>query len=80
MKTILGLILISVGVVVGLYVGFWWAFIGGITQIVNAVIAPEVIATTVAWGVAKVVFASLLGWISALVFIIPGWGLVTSGR
>ena len=76
MRTILGLILIVMGIVLGLYVGFWWAFIGGIVQIVNGIRAPEIVALTLAWGIAKVVFASFFGWISAMVLIIPGWALI----
>lgn len=75
MKTfylILGILLMLGGVVAGAYFGIWWAFIGGIIDVINAFTAPTISATAVAFGVAKVVFAAAIGW--ATVFIVGGVG------
>lgn len=77
MKSIFGIILIVVGIALGLYVGVWLMFIGGIVQIINAIRAPELIAMTVAIGVAKIVFAGAVGGLSAVVCILPGYALLT---
>lgn len=72
MKFWIGLTLIIVGIVAGLYFGVWWAFIGGIVQVIEQIRAPELSAMVIAVGIAKIVFAGLIGWLSAIVFIIPG--------
>jgi hypothetical protein len=77
MKAVLGITLILIGVVTGLYIGLWWAFIGGIVQVINAIRAPEIAPLTIALGIAKIVLASFLGCISALIPIVPGWMLVS---
>ena len=76
MKLILGLILILVGIAAGLYIGLWWAFIGGIVVIVEQVRATNLDAMTLALGIARVVFASAIGWLSAMLCIAPGLALV----
>ena len=70
-----GLGLIVLGVIVGLYVGFWVCLIGGIVQVIEAVRAKDLIAFEVAVGVARIFFAGLAGYVSALLFIIPGYGM-----
>jgi len=72
MKTVLGLVLIIAGVLIGLYVGGYLMFIQGIIQIIEQVKAETMEASVVAWGLAKVVFASFIGWLAAIGFIIPG--------
>ena len=76
MKSILGLVMIVGGIVLGLYVGVWLMFIGGIVQIIQAVKAPEIVAMTVAIGVAKIVFAGISGGLSAIVLILPGYSFL----
>lgn len=78
MKALLGLVMIIGGIVLGLYVGVWWAFVGGIVDIIEQIRAPNLSALAVAWGVAKVVFAGLFGYLSALLLIFPGYYLVES--
>lgn len=76
MKSIIGLLLVAAGIVLGLYVGVWLMFIGGIVQIIQAVKAPEIVAMTVAIGVAKIVFAGISGGLSAIVLILPGYSML----
>ena len=78
MKQVLGLLLMVGGVALGVYVGFWVCFIGGIVQIIEQIKAPEIHAMSVAFGVAKIVFATFLGGISAFVAIVPGLALLKS--
>lgn len=69
---VVGVLLILAGVVVGLYAGVWWAFIGGIVDILNEVRAPELSSINVAIGVAKVVFSGFIGWVSGMLLMVPG--------
>jgi hypothetical protein len=72
MKAIIGLVLVVCGIALGLYAGVWWAFIGGIVDVITEIRAPELSALGIAIGVAKVLFAGLIGWLSALVLVLPG--------
>jgi len=69
---IVGALMIALGVVVGLYLGIWWMFIGGIVQIIEQVRAVDMSAGAVAIGVARVFFAGFVGYASAALLIIPG--------
>jgi hypothetical protein len=71
-KIIGGLLMVAAGVVAGLYVGVWWAFIGGIVDIINEIKSVEVTALNVAIGIAKVLFAGFFGLVSAALLILPG--------
>ena len=77
-KLIFGIILMLFGVVAGLYAGVWWAFIGGIIDVISAFSAASVSASAVAFGVAKVVFAGPIGWLSFTLFVATGYVFVNS--
>lgn len=77
MKAILGIILIIGGLALGLYVGVWWAFIGGIVSIIQAIQTPPVQAMTVALGILRILCASLLGTAAGGVFVFSGAALVS---
>jgi len=72
MKLLLGFVLMIAGAVLGLYVGVWLCFIGGIVDVIQAIRADDLIAMDVAIGVTKFVCSSIAGWIAALCLIIPG--------
>lgn len=78
MKKVIGIILIVVGVGVGLYAGIWWAFIGGIVDVVTQIRAPELSALSLAVGVAKILFAGVIGWVVGIVAVFPGYYLATT--
>lgn len=61
------------GVCLGLYMGIWVCFIGGIVQVITAIQNPPTEAIDVALGVFRIMGASFVGMISALVCVIPGW-------
>ena len=78
MKQFLGILLVIAGLALGVCIGFYLCFIGGIVQIVSALTATEIAATAIAWGIAKVFFAGTIGIIVAIIFIIPGKILISS--
>ena len=82
MKVIIGIILCALGVVLGVYVGLWVCFIGGIMDIVNEINAltqsEPLNALNVAFGIAKIMFAGVCGVASAFALIIPGSAMVGS--
>jgi hypothetical protein len=65
-----------VGIIVGLYVGLWWAFIGGIMQVVNAFNINPVDGKEIAIGICRIVFATSIGEGIAAVFFLVGAGLI----
>jgi hypothetical protein len=73
---VLGVLLILAGIGIGLYFGVWWAFVGGIIQIIEQVRAEHLDAMMVATGIAKVMFAGLIGWGAGAICLIPGAALL----
>ena len=71
---VVGMLLIAFGVCAGLYVGVWWAFIGGIVEFIEAVKATPVESKGIAIGIAKVLFAGPIGWFVGLIFVFFGMG------
>lgn len=78
MQNVIGVLMIIGGIVCGLYAGIWWAFVGGIVDIINEVKAQEIEAINVAIGIAKVLFAGAIGQLSAVFLIIPGLAILKS--
>ena len=72
MQTIIGILLIVGGAILGLYVGIWVCFIGGIIDVIHCVQTEDFVAMTLAIGIAKIVFAGLAGWVSAIIPIFIG--------
>lgn len=79
MKTILGITLIALGIIAGIYCGIWWAFIGGIVAVVDAIRAPNLEALGLACGIVRIFFAGGIGWLAALALIFPGAALYAAG-
>lgn len=69
---VLGILLIVVGVVLGIYVGGWLCFIGGIIQVIEQLKADTIVPITFALGLAKVFGCGLAFCISAMLLIGPG--------
>lgn len=67
MKYLVGMIFILGGVCLGLYLGLWLCFIGGIVQLVEACKADPVSAFGIAFGFVRIVIASFVGWFSFIV-------------
>ena len=71
-----GVILIVAGISLAVYVGVWWAFIGGIVQAIDGVKATPTDAWEIAYGIVRIVFAGFLGTITAVVAVFPGWAML----
>lgn len=78
MKIVIGLLLIVAGIALGLYVGLWLMFIGGIVSIIEQIRSEHLDALTVAWGVARILFAGMVGMLAAIVLIIPGGRIIST--
>lgn len=76
MKTLFAMLLLLAGIALGLYVGVYLMFIGGIVDIINQIKAPEISAMAVAWGVIKIVMASSVGWLTAIILLFPAWEML----
>lgn len=76
MSKILGTLLMLAGVALGLYVGVWLCFVGGIVDLVEVVKYANYEALKIGWGVVKIMFAGAFGGLAAYLLIIPGWVLV----
>lgn len=61
---IIGIILFLGGICLGLYVGFWIMFIGGLVDIINAVKSVETSAGAVGWGALKILLSGVAGWLT----------------
>lgn len=79
-KLLGGLAMMLLGIVVGLYVGGYVMFFGGLVDAINAAKATPVEAIMLAKGVCKVVFAGFVGWVSGLLLLLPGYALVISAK
>lgn len=73
----IGVIMIIAGIGLGLYVGGYLMFIGGIIQIIEAFAVTPVLAISIAWGIIKVMLAAACGWIIVLMLVIPGFIMLT---
>jgi len=74
---VLGIATIVGGVGTGLYVGIWVCFVGGIVDLITQIQAEQVVALSVAWGVAKVLFAGFFGVLAG--GCIAGLGVLIMG-
>ena len=74
MRTAIGIGLIIVGVIIGLYCGLYWAFIGGIIAVIEEIRTPgELDAMVISWNIARIVFSGFIGHIVGIIFIVPGY-------
>lgn len=60
---ILGVLMILVGIAAALYVGIWVMAVGGIIQFIEGVKMTPVNSEMVAWGIVKVILASVVSTI-----------------
>ena len=70
MKNFLGVLLIILGVITGIYLGGWVMFIGGIIDVIQVVQVPPIIPGDLAIGIAKIFlceFGFMLGWVIGIV-------------
>lgn len=67
MKIIISVLIFLFGIALGLYLGLYVLFVGGIVQIIEAFRQPEILPLDVAFGIVKMLFASVVGWISFMI-------------
>jgi len=68
MKTIIGVLLIVSGAALGVYMGIWWAFIGGIVAIIEHTReAGPVDAYVIAVNLAKIFLATPIGTVCGII-------------
>lgn len=75
MKALFGTILVIVGILIGIAVGVGmlaWGIVDIVTEVKHVAEDTPMSVMPVVWGVLKIVFAGLVGWVSAVVLIIPG--------
>ena len=60
---VLGVMFIIAGIGLGLYVGLWVMFVGGIVTVVEAVKVSPVDSYGIAWGILKVCLSGIVGWV-----------------
>jgi len=58
---VIGILLFLAGIGLGIYVGFWLMFVGGLIEIINAIKAPVTVVSDVGFGVLKMMFAGFTG-------------------
>jgi len=78
-QLLIGVILFVAGILAGLYVGFWWALVGGLILFIEGVQADPINAAWLAYGILRVMFAGLLGYVTAIAAIIPSVLLMAIG-
>ena len=78
LKSILGGFLVIAGIVIGLWLGIWVMFIGGIAQLVTAFKVTPVSTTGIAFGLLRIMFSGFVGWLSGTAIV--GCGACLSGR
>lgn len=61
MKDLLKILIIILGIGIGVYVGFWLMFVGGIVQTIEVIKAPTLEGLPITIGISKIIFASFVG-------------------
>jgi len=68
----LGVLLLLTGIGVGLYVGVWWGFVGGIVQFADACKVSPVDSDGIALGILRTCSSGIIGSLSAMSLAVPG--------
>ena len=75
MKIIIALLLAIGGIVFALWAGVWWAFIGGIVDVIVAVRVPDLVPFNIAVGIAKVALDAPIFWLTAGAFTFAAYAI-----
>ena len=79
MKGFVGVLMLVSGIALAAYAGIWWAFIGGIMDVINEIRSTEMDSLNIAIGVAKVMFAGVIASLASFWLIIPALALLNIG-
>lgn len=73
MKKVIGILIAIVGIALGIYVGVWLMFIGGIVQIINSINPTNGLG--IALGIVRIVFCEvgvLIAWLGIAIGSVIG--------
>lgn len=73
---IFGFVMMAIGILLGLYVGGWVLFVGGIVQVLEALQATPIEAVGVAVGILRVVVATAVGVLIAAAGVFFGGSFI----
>jgi hypothetical protein len=76
MKNVFGALMVLAGVLIGLYVGIWLMFVGGVFNIVEFAQGDFQEYAVLGWGIVKIMLAGFIGQICAMTFILPGMAIL----
>jgi hypothetical protein len=79
MIKLLGLLLVLAGIFLGLYVGIYVCLIGGIIKLIVACKAATIVPSAIAWPIARILCAGLLGYLSAVFPLAVGAVMIKEG-
>jgi len=80
MKQAIGCALVVAGIAAALWAGGWWAFVGGIAQVVDALQAYPVNGVAIGLGLLRVILAGAIGAVVGFVPIWPGILMIKDER
>lgn len=72
MKTTIGLLVITIGLSLAIYLGGYVMLIGGIIQLIEAIKMDDVPAIAVAWGITRILLAGTAAVFTVYISIIIG--------
>jgi hypothetical protein len=72
--------MILAGIVVGIYIGVWIMFIKGIVQIIEGAKYNPVNAIDIGFGIFRVLCSTVVGWLSTLLLVTPGFMILTKRK
>lgn len=80
MNAFIGVAMMIGGVVFGLYVGIWWAFVGGIAQVIDAFQVRPIDGAGVGLGILRVLFSAAIGYVCGFLLVLAGAVVVNQDR
>ena len=78
MKTLLGTVLIAIGVAVAIYCGGYLALVCGIVGVIEQIRAPVIDNNLLTWAIVKIIFAVPTAIVVGVVPILTGQFLIVS--
>jgi len=70
----LGCVMMMAAVFLGLYIGVYVCFIGGIVDILNEIKGTDPVSgLAILWAMIKIAIASIAGWASFVALAVPGF-------
>ncbi|QWU14235.1 hypothetical protein SAMN04487895_101525 [Paenibacillus sophorae] len=80
MKSIAAFFICIVGAILGVYIGLWEMFIGGIVGLIEVLKSSDIDAYDLAINICKIIFAGPVGWIVFYVGVIFATLISGSGK